>query len=140
MHDYRLKGASGKMANQSFRLHRRTVIGTAPGCELRVEGDKVAPQHAEICLDEAGGLLLRDLGSGYETRVNGNVVNEVKLNSGDEIRLGNFRWVLQAPGLRPEKVLTPAAVKRTRSHLLWLIPFALLALAALAWLGGWLPL
>jgi len=138
MHDYRLKGASGKVANQSFRLLRRTVIGSAPGCELCIEGDRVAPQHAEICLDDEGGLLLRQLDSAYETRVNGSVVNRVKLSSGDEIRVGNCRWVLQAPGLRPEKVLTPAAVKRTRSHLTWMILIALLALAALAWQRGWL--
>jgi hypothetical protein len=65
------------------------------------------------------------------------------LNSGDEIRLGACRWVLQAPGLRPEKVLTEQAVKQRSRLMPWLLVGALLAAAAvaatLAWQRGLLP-
>jgi hypothetical protein len=47
--------------------------------------------------------------------------------------------VLQAPGLRPEKVLTAKAVKRSSGIWPWLVAAAVLgAAAALAWQRGWL--
>ena len=139
MNTYRLKGASGKVANQSFGLGARTVIGSAPSCELRIEEEQVAPQHAEISLETNGELVLRQLDRAFETRVNGTPVEKTILASGDEISVGGCRWVLQAPGLRPQKVLTAEALQTRRSHLPWLIVAVLLAAAALAWQRGWLP-
>ena len=139
MSRYRLKGASGKVANQSFELGPRTVIGRSADCELRIEDENAAPQQVEICLDTTGELVLRQLDPKFETRVNGIAVDRTSLASGDEIRVAGCRWVLQAPGLRPEKVLTVDAVKQTRSYLPWLVAAALLASAALAWQRGWLP-
>ena len=90
-------------------------------------------------LDEEGTLQLRNLDSSAQTLLNGEAIDQALLASGDEIRIANCRWVLQAPGLRPEKVLTTEAVRAKRSHLPWLIVTALLASAALAWSRGWLP-
>ena len=70
--------------------------------------------------------------------LNGEPVEQASLGSGDEIRIANCRWVLQAPGLRPQKVLTEDAVQRKRGRLPWLIVGGLLAAAALAWYRGWL--
>lgn len=139
MHTYRLKGASGKVANQSFGLGPRTVIGRAAACELRIEEENVAPQHAEIRQEANGELVLRQLDKAFETRVNGIPVDRASLASGDEIRVGNCRWVLQAPGLRPQKVLTAGAVRQKRSYLPWLLIAALLVFAALVWQRAWLP-
>jgi hypothetical protein len=139
MHTYRLKGASAKVAHQSFGLGPRTVIGRAAACDLRIEEENVAPQHAEISLQANGELVLRQLDKAFETRVNGIPVDRISLASGDEIRLGSCRWVLQAPGLRPQKVLTAHAVRRKQPYLPWLIVAALLAFAALAWQRAWLP-
>jgi len=138
MTSYRLKGASGKVANQSFELGEKTVIGSSAACELRVEEENVAPRHAEINQGANGELLLQQLDERFETRVNGDPVQRVHLASGDEIRVGSCRWVLQAPGLRPEKVLTAAAVNRKYSSLPWLVVLLLIACAALAWQNGWL--
>ena len=136
MQTYRLKGASGKVANTSFGLRDRTRIGSSPECELVVAGETIAPQHAEISLESDGSLVLRHLDKSFETQVNGISVDSTSLCSGDEIRIGSYRWVLQAPGLRPEKVLTVEAVKQRRSHLPWLIALSLIAAAALAWQRG----
>ena len=136
---YRLKGASGKVANQSHQLGERTVIGNAANCELRIVEEDVAPQHAEICLQSNGELILRQMDKAFEIRVNGNPVERVSLASGDEIRIGSCRWVLQAPGMRPQKILTEAAVKQRRHALPWLIFLLLMASTALAWQRGWLP-
>jgi len=138
MSTYRLKGASGAVINQTFTLAARTVIGSGPDADLRVQSEGIAPLHAEI-LDEDGALRLNNLGPSVQTLLNGEAIDQALLSSGDEIRIANCRWVLQAPGLRPEKVLTIEAVRAKRSHLPWLIVTALLASAALAWYRGWLP-
>jgi hypothetical protein len=139
MSTYRLKGASGAVINQSFTLGERTLIGRADDCDLRVDQEGVAGRHAEITLDAAGGLTLTHLAAEGETQLNGEVVQTAPLGSGDEIRIANCRWVLQAPGLRPEKVLTDQATRARRSHLPWLIPLLLVSAAAASWYHGLLP-
>ena len=139
MQTYRLKGASGKVAGLSFGLGARTLIGRADGCDLRIEDKLIAPQHAEIVLRTGNGLRFKHLADGFLSRINGEVVQEAELASGDEIRLGNCRWVVQAPGLRPDKVLTTKAVKPRSGAWPWLVAATLLGMAALAWQSGWLP-
>ena len=111
---YRLKGASGPVINQSHTLGARTLIGRADDCDLRIDQDGVAGRHAEIVDDGQGGLALNHLADGFETALNGEAVQSAALGSGDEIRIANCRFVLQAPGLRPEKVLTEQAVAKRR--------------------------
>jgi len=143
MSTYRLKGASGKVAGMTFPLGAKTLIGRADHCDVRVNDELLAPQHAEIEHREGGGLRFRHLAQGNISRINGALVQEADLASGDEIHLGNSRWVLQAPGLRPSKVLDSAAVEsrwwaRHRA-LPWLLALAAIEAAALAWQRGWLP-
>lgn len=138
MHTYRLKGASGKVANQAFGLAERTVLGSSADCDLVIDDATIAPRHVEILLNPGGELELISLDSGFATHVNGAPVIRARLYSGDEIRLGNCRWVLQAPGLRPEKVLSGVALEQRRNYVPWLLAGALLAAAALAWQQGWL--
>ena len=96
MTTYRLKGASGKVANQSFGLGDKTVIGSSPDCDLIVNEEKVAPKHAEIRLAANGELHLKQLHKSFNILLNGNPVELASLASGDEIRIGSCRWVLQA--------------------------------------------
>ena len=136
---YRLKGASGPVAGLNHELAERTRIGSASSCELVVEGAGLAAELAEIRLQADGNLRLLKLGEQGDILLNGQAISDAVLNSGDEIRVGTCRWVLQAPGLRPEKVLTAKAVKPRQSALPWLVAAALLSAAALAWQRGWLP-
>jgi hypothetical protein len=138
MSTYRLKGASGAVINQAFTLGTKTLIGSADDCDLRVESSGIEPRHAEIT-EAQESLVLKNLATAAETLLNGEAVDQASLTSGDEIRIGNCRWVLQAPGLRPQKVLTGEAIRPRRSYLPWLIVGALLAAAALSWQRGWLP-
>jgi len=138
MSTYRLKGASGAVTNQAFTLGEKTLIGSAEDCDLRVVNGNIEPRHAEIT-QEQEALVLKNLATSAETRLNGEVVDQASLSSGDEIRIGNCRWVLQAPGLRPQKVLTGDAIRPKRNYLPWLIVGALLTAAALSWQRGWLP-
>lgn len=138
---YRLKGASASVANIVHDLGESTTIGRADDCDLRIDDDGCAPRHCVIERGDDGALVLRHLARepGFETRVNGETVQVAALGRGDEIRIGPARWMVQAPGLRPDRVLTDDAVRTPRSHLPWLIPVALLSAAALAWQQGWLP-
>ena len=137
MSAYRLKGASGAVINQSFTLGDRTLIGDAKDCDVRIDSNGNGIAQAEIIV-ESGSLMLHNLGSPGATLLNGEPIEQANLASGDEIRIANCRWVLQAPGLRPEKVLTSEAVQPKRSWLPWLIVGGLLAAATLAWQRGWL--
>lgn len=136
---FRLKGASGAVINQSHALGARTLIGRADDCDLRVDQDGVAGRHAEVVEDGQGGLTLNHLADGFETLLNGEAVRSAALASGDEIRIANCRWVLQAPGLRPEKVLTDQAVAPRRGWIPWVIVAGLVGAAAAAWYFGLLP-
>jgi hypothetical protein len=136
---YRLKGASGPVINQSHTLGKRTLIGRADDCDLRVDQDGVAGRHAEIVEDGEGGLTLNHLADGAETVLNGEPVQSAGLGSGDEIRIANCRWVLQAPGLRPEKVLTEQAIAKHRGWIPWVVVAVLLAAGGTAWYLGYLP-
>lgn len=139
MSNYRLKGASGPVVNQAFGLRAKTLIGRADDCDLRLDMEEVAPRHAEIHLNDDASLTLVNLDPAAETLLNGEPIQSASLTSGDEIRIANCRWVLQAPGLRPEKVLTSKAVKPRHSFVPWLIVGGLLAAAAVAWYRGMMP-
>jgi len=139
MSHYRLKGASGPVINQAYTLDAKTLIGRADDCDLRVDAEGVASHHAEIQENADGSLLLTRLDPAAETLLNGEPITSSSLASGDEIRIANCRWVLQAPGLRPEKVLTSEAVRPGRSYVPWLIVGSLLAAALIAWQQGLLP-
>lgn len=136
---YRLKGTSGPVLNQAVRLAERLLIGSGEGCDIRVAEPGVAPRHAELQLLGDGAIVLRNLSDGHQTLCNGEPVRERRLSPGDEIRIGSCRWLLQAPGLRPDRVLTAEAVRPPRRYWPWLLPIALAAAAALAWQRGWLP-
>ena len=138
MSNYRLKGASGPVMNRSFPLTERTVIGRADDCGLKLDEEGVAGRHAEILLAD-GVLTLRRLDAAAEVLLNGQPIESAPMSSGDEIRIGRCRFVLQAPGLRPAKVLTDEASRPRRGWLPLLLVAALLAASAAAWHFGLLP-
>lgn len=120
---YKLKGTSGSVINQSFPFEDLIVLGSSSDCDIQLDETGVASRHAEIRLLDDKALQLKDLGSEAGTLLNGEAVTETLLGSGDEIRIGTCRWMLQAPGLRPERVLTADVVgkpvRRWPRILLW---------------------
>jgi pSer/pThr/pTyr-binding forkhead associated (FHA) protein len=112
MSHYKLKGTSGSVINQSFPFGDSIVLGSSADCDVQLDEPGVASRHAEIRLVDGRSLLLKDLGSQTGTLLNGEPVTETLLGSGDEIRIGTCRWMLQAPGLRPERILTADVVSK----------------------------
>jgi hypothetical protein len=110
MSHYKLKGTSGSVINQSFPIGESIVLGSSSDCDIQLDEPGVSSRHAEIRLIEGNSLQLTDLGSSTGTLLNGEPVSETLLGSGDEIRIGTCRWMLQAPGLRPERILTAEVV------------------------------
>jgi pSer/pThr/pTyr-binding forkhead associated (FHA) protein len=148
MSHFKLKGTSGSVINQSFPFADSIVLGSSSGCDVQVDEPGISARHAEIQLVDDRSLLLKDLGSETGTLLNGEKVVESLLGSGDEIRIGTSRWMLQAPGLRPDRILTADVVQKTRSLwprvLLWSVLTASAAAVIVLklkpeWLAGWLP-
>ena len=142
---YKLKGTSGAVINRSFPLPGTVLLGSASECDIRIDETGVAARHAQIRLMDDGNLLLKDLGSQTGTLLNGEQVEESQLSSGDEIRIGRCRWMLQAPGLKPARVLTGDAVTERPAVwprlLLWTgLLAATAAVAVLKWKPEWLGL
>lgn len=88
------------------------MLGASAQCDVQIDEPGVSARHAEICLIDGNTLLLKDLESATGTLLNGESVTEIQLGAGDEIRIGTCRWMLQAPGLRPERILTGDVVKK----------------------------
>lgn len=144
---YKLKGTSGSVINQSFPFAESIVLGSSADCDVQLDEPGISPRHAEIRLIDERVLQLKDLGSDTGTLLNGETVVETLLGSGDEIRIGTCRLMLQAPGLRPERILTSDVVRKPSRRwpraLAWSIVGASAAAVAILkwkpeWLAAWL--
>lgn len=89
----------------------RLVIGRVKGCDLRLTDASVSRRHLELVQGD-NGVLLRDLGSGNGTRLNGEKVSERLLKHHDEIAIGETRMrfvdELASFGRQAEKDAAPA--------------------------------
>ena len=142
---YKLKGTSGSVINQSFPFKVSIVLGSSADCDVQLDEPGVASRHAEIRLIDGNSLLLKDLDSETGTLLNGEPVIETLLGSGDEIRIGTCRWMLQAPGLRPERILTTDVVKKPTRRWPRVLGWTILAasaagVAVLKWKPEWLDI
>lgn len=128
---FRLKGASGSVTGQTFALDVDTAIGSGGEADVQVDG--LMERHARIVFD--GDVLM--LEAVDQAWVNGEPVKRQPLKSGDEIRLGEQRFVLQAPGLRPPSVLNQTREKTPSRTWIWLLAASAAAAAAAAsWYWG----
>ncbi|RFF31190.1 FHA domain-containing protein [Wenzhouxiangella sediminis] len=124
---FRLKAASGPHTGKNFPLEEEdTSIGSAEGSDIQLDG--LMERHARIVYD-GETLMLEPAGKAW---VNGEPVQRRPLKSGDEIRLGEHRFVLQAPGLRPPSVLKDTEARPSRTWLWTAIGVALAAGGAAA--------
>src|SRR6185437_11517082 len=81
---------SASIEHRGLRHRVKSVvftIGSAPDASLRIRGMFVAPVHAVIEPDGAGGYALRREGRARALKVNGTVVERHTLKDGDEIVL-----------------------------------------------------
>jgi pSer/pThr/pTyr-binding forkhead associated (FHA) protein len=67
------------------------LLGRHGECDVQLNSRKVSRRHC--CIGQVNDyLVVRDLGSTNGVRINGQRVIEGKLNAGDELTVGNFRY------------------------------------------------
>ncbi len=67
------------------------LVGRHAECDIQLNSRKVSRRHC--CIAQVSTyLVVRDLGSTNGVRINGVRVIEGKLNAGDELTVGNFRY------------------------------------------------
>jgi len=70
-------------------------VGVHPSSHLRIDDDTVSRMHAVIEVTGPDEIFIIDLGSASGTIVNGKKVNKTKLESGDEVQLGDTKVVVE---------------------------------------------
>ncbi|MHB8879009.1 MAG: FHA domain-containing protein [Myxococcaceae bacterium] len=100
------KGAAAAIAK------RHLSVGSAFGCDIRLEDVRVRPRHAELAYAADGSLWIRDLTGAGETRVQGVGVATCRLQEGALISLGGVELCLQRK--RGDIAEPPAEAARTQ--------------------------
>lgn len=90
---YQLVVVRGRSAVGAHRLGPGvTVAGRQEGCQLRIHSSQVSRRHCEL-FEQAGRLIIKDLGSSNGTFVNGERVDGLRpLNPGDVLIIGNIKF------------------------------------------------
>ncbi|TWU09178.1 Serine/threonine-protein kinase PknB [Symmachiella macrocystis] len=74
-----------------------TFAGSARGCKLRFEGDRISRVHCSLMLTPSGLWVIDLLGKGG-TKVNGSLIRSDRLNDGDLLKLGQFQMRVHYEG------------------------------------------
>src|SRR5262245_47218200 len=91
-------------------LHRPVLlIGRHLECDARIDLPKISRRHCCVAI-AYDRVLVRDLGSRNQVRVNGRVVEEARLQPGDELAIGPvlYRLELQAERWQTAPAANPA--------------------------------
>ena len=76
-------------------IHRPVLlIGRHIECDVRIEQTKISRRHCCVAM-AYDRVLVRDLGSRNKIRVNGQVVDEARLEAGDELAIGPLVYRLE---------------------------------------------
>jgi pSer/pThr/pTyr-binding forkhead associated (FHA) protein len=77
-------------------LHRPVLlIGRHLDCDVRIDSPKISRRHCCVAM-AYDRVLIRDLGSKNGIRVNGRLVEEMRLHPGDELAIGPSLFRLEA--------------------------------------------
>jgi pSer/pThr/pTyr-binding forkhead associated (FHA) protein len=82
------------------------LIGRHPECDVRLDSPQVSRRHCCVAL-AYDRLMIRDLGSSNGVRVNGRVVDEARLNHGDEVAIAHFLYRLVEVAPIPQSTAPP---------------------------------
>ena len=136
---------------RTFRLDGAVTVGRETACEVLLGSPTVSRRHALVAPD-GEGWLVRDLGSGNGTFLDGRRVDEARLPTGVAVRFGSVpAWFEEEPEaeLTPSRRLqqtisqrlsiTPARRTRGKAAAAALAGGIVLLLAATAWQRGCEP-
>ncbi|MDA3933888.1 MAG: FHA domain-containing protein [Gammaproteobacteria bacterium] len=126
-----LLGISATVRDQRIEVTDELLLGNDQGCDICLPGAQVAASHARVSWTD-NALQVRRMQDDAELFVNGKSIAVAQLNAGDELRIGNCRFMVKMPALRPPSVLRDQAPASLSARRKWLIATALLVLAAAA--------
>ena len=93
-YETKLQLASGRGAGGALKITReRTILGRGPGVDRAFDDPSMSRQHAAIEFSGTG-FRIRDLGSTNGILVNGSAVQAAELQHGDEVEIGEQRFVV----------------------------------------------
>ncbi|MGD2117429.1 MAG: FHA domain-containing protein [Chromatiales bacterium] len=72
--------------------HDSMIIGRKSESDIRLDENLVSARHARI-FQKNGRVYIDDMSSTNGTRVNGERINEARLQTGDQISIGNYKLV-----------------------------------------------
>ena len=87
------------------------LIGRHMECDVRLDTPKISRRHCCVAM-AYDRLLIRDLGSRNGVRLNGRVIEEAQLQSGDEVAIGPIVFRLEPLDDRPETCGNPSGTRR----------------------------
>jgi pSer/pThr/pTyr-binding forkhead associated (FHA) protein len=85
------------------------LIGRHPECDIQIDSRKISRRHC--CIAQVHDyLVVRDLGSTNGVRINGDRVEEGRLDDGDEVTIGanRFRVALDGTPATPKRAAQPS--------------------------------
>ncbi len=92
---YRLLFQEGPYKGKRLAVQQGTVvIGRDPDCHIHLADDEISWRHA-IIEDRDDGTYIRDMGSLNKIVLNGEEIHESKLDHGDEIVIGQTKFIFQ---------------------------------------------
>lgn len=84
----------GTDAGRSFTITRSAIIGRGRDVEVPLSGEDVSRHHARLERLDSGEYMLTDLGSSNGTLVNGEKIDQRRLQYGDKIAMGGTTGLL----------------------------------------------
>jgi FHA domain len=87
------------------------LIGRHVDCDARIESAKISRRHCTIAM-AYDRVILRDLGSRNGIRVNGRIVEEVRLQAGDEVAIGPILYRFEGVDTATAGPATPGGAAR----------------------------
>lgn len=93
-----LRGVGGAHYGRSFPLCEPVIVGRGDSADIRLDEPAMGDRQARVEL-HGDRVVLRDLGAGDGTILNGVPVRNALLAAGDQLAWEQNRYVLEAPGL-----------------------------------------
>jgi len=82
----------------TISLHRPVLlIGRHDDCDIRIDLPQISRRHCCVAVAD-DRVLIRDLGSRNGIRVNGRLVDEVRIYPGDEVAIGPLLYRYEVAG------------------------------------------
>jgi pSer/pThr/pTyr-binding forkhead associated (FHA) protein len=85
----------GPLDGNAYAITAHTLLGRDANCDIQVIDRGVSRRHACVLAQDDGTVLVRDLASHNGTFVRGERVSESLIVPGDELVLGETRFVFQ---------------------------------------------